>query len=168
MNYRFQYAWVPAKSIAAGYRCCLHVSCAGSAGALPRCAADRFGPLSAQPSKMSDLTGVALPESASYRATGTKKILVDIGRELLPPGMDEQPKRGFAMPFGHWMKRELREVVNDTLADATIRNRGLFESGEVAALKRNFDNGVIGWPQPWLLMMTELWCREVLDQRDEV
>ena len=120
-----------------------------------------------QSSKLSDLSGVPRPESASYRATGTKKILVDIGLELLPPGMDEQPKRGFAMPFGAWMRGELREVVNDTLADDTIRRRGLFDAEQVQLLKTSFDDARIDWPQPWLLMMTELWCREVLDRGTE-
>lgn len=121
-----------------------------------------------QESKLSDLSGVAHPESASYRETGTKKILVDIGRELLPPGMDEQPKRGFAMPFAAWMAADLRDVVSDSLSDETIRNRGLFNPHQVRRLKEDFAGGRAGWPQPWLLMMTELWCREVLEQRSVV
>jgi asparagine synthase (glutamine-hydrolysing) len=115
-----------------------------------------------QSSKISDLSRIPRPESASYCETGTKKILVDIGRELLPPGMDEQPKRGFAMPFAAWMQGDMRAVVEETLADSTVRNRGLFDPQRVQALKKGFDDGRIGWAQPWLLMMTELWCREVL------
>lgn len=117
-----------------------------------------------QSSKLSDLSSLPRPESASYRETGTKKILVDIGRELLPPGMDEQPKRGFAMPFDAWMRGELRNVVDESLDEATIRRRGLFDPQQVRAVKKSFDGNKIAWPQPWLLMMTELWCREVLDK----
>ena len=42
-----------------------------------------------------------LPSStqSSYRATGAKRILIDIGQPLLPKDFDVQPKRGFAMPF---------------------------------------------------------------------
>lgn len=117
-----------------------------------------------QTSKLSDLSGLPRPEAASYRATGTKKILVDLGRELLPPGMDEQSKRGFAMPFDVWMRGALREVLNDALADRTIRHRGLFDPEQVQLLRRDFDDGRVGWQQPWLLMMVELWCRGVLDR----
>jgi asparagine synthase (glutamine-hydrolysing) len=114
-----------------------------------------------QTSKLSDLSGVSRPESASYRDTGTKKILVDIGRVLLPPGMDEQPKRGFAMPFGVWMKGELRDILEDTLAPRSVQERGLFNASEITKLRNNFHAGRADWPQPWLIMMTELWCREV-------
>lgn len=115
-------------------------------------------------SKLADVSWVKRPEMSSYRATGTKKILLDIGQDLLPPGMAEQPKRGFAMPFDFWMRNELREVLEDSLAISKIKQRGFFDPGAVAALKQAFHEGRIGWSQPWLLMMTELWCRQVLDQ----
>lgn len=114
--------------------------------------------------KLGHLDGVANPETASYRDTGTKKILVDIGAELLPPGMDKQPKRGFGMPFDVWMKGPLREVFDDALSPLTVKKRGLFDEAEVSRLKEDFLAGKGSWPQPWLLMMTELWCREVLDR----
>lgn len=114
--------------------------------------------------KLGNLAGVQNPETASYRATGTKKILVDIGTELLPPGMDSQPKRGFAMPFGTWLKGPLRDVFDDALSPESVRKRGLFDEPEVSRLKEDFLAGKGSWPQPWLLMMTELWCREVLDR----
>jgi hypothetical protein len=30
-------------------------------------------------------------------------------------------------------------------------------------VRDQFLSGAADWPQPWLLMMIELWCREVLD-----
>lgn len=103
------------------------------------------------------------PYAATYRETGVKRILVDIGRELLPPDMDRQPKRGFGLPFGHWMKGPLRDVVDDTLSPAALRGRGLFAAAGVARVREGFDRGAVAWPHPWILMMVELWCREVLD-----
>ena len=117
--------------------------------------------------KLGSLSGVHNPEIASYRDTGTKKILVDIAAELLPPGMDTQPKRGFGMPFDVWLKGPLRGVFDDALSSRTVKNRGFFDEAEVGCLKKDFLAGQGSWPQPWLLMMTELWCREVLDQHDE-
>ncbi|MDE2259322.1 MAG: asparagine synthase (glutamine-hydrolyzing) [Betaproteobacteria bacterium] len=114
--------------------------------------------------KLGSFAGVQNPETASYRDTGTKKILVDIGAGLLPPGMDRQPKRGFGMPFDVWMKGPLRDVFDDALSPMTVKKRGFFDEAEVGLLKENFLAGKGSWPQPWLLMMTELWCREVLDR----
>lgn len=114
-------------------------------------------------SKLSELSGVPRAVTASYRETGTKKILVDIGRDLLPPGMDAQKKRGFAMPFGAWLQGPLREIFEDALSPARVADRGLLDVRAVARLKDDFDRGAVDWSGPWLCMMTELWCRQVLD-----
>ena len=113
--------------------------------------------------KLGSLANVPNAEFASYRDTGTKKILLDIGSSLLPPGMDRQPKRGFGMPFGAWLKGPLREIFDDALSPRSVRERGLFDERSVNAVKAVFLSGRGAWPQPWLLMMTELWCRQVLD-----
>jgi asparagine synthase (glutamine-hydrolysing) len=99
----------------------------------------------------------------TYRYTGAKKILIDAGRSLLPPDFDVQPKRGFAMPFDAWLKGPLSDILSDTLSDASVRKRGWLHSEEVARVEENFKAGTMIWAHPWLLMMLELWAREVLD-----
>lgn len=118
--------------------------------------------------KLNPGVSVANPYLATYRETGIKKILVDIGRNLLPENMDNQPKRGFGMPFGSWLNTDLKDVLEDTLSINSVRSRGIFDENEVQGIKNNFYLGRTGWPHPWLLMMIELWCREVLDKRVEV
>lgn len=117
--------------------------------------------------KLGDISKLSGPASATYKETGAKKILIDVGRGLLPDGMDLQPKRGFGMPFDSWLKGHLRDVLEDTLSEATTRNRGFFNEQEVQLLKKDFLAGQTNWPRPWLLMMTELWCREVLDKKPQ-
>ena len=113
--------------------------------------------------KLGKLTGVPNPETASYRDTGTKRVLIDAAQGLLPPGMDQQAKRGFGMPFGTWLKGPLKDVFDDALSPASVAKRGFFDPEAVAVLKSSFSANAASWPQPWLLMMTELWAREVLD-----
>jgi asparagine synthase (glutamine-hydrolysing) len=108
-----------------------------------------------------DMSNPALANT--YRYTGAKKILIDAGRSLLPPDFDVQPKRGFAMPFNEWLRGPLNEIYRDTLAETTIKKRGWFNPTEVSRVRGNFDSYMIDWLCPWLLMMTELWAREVLD-----
>lgn len=99
----------------------------------------------------------------SYRQSGAKRILFDAGKTLLPPDFDLQIKKGFAMPFGSWLHGPLREIFNDTLSQSSVSSRGLFDVQETERVKKAFFSGQIAWPQPWLLMITELWCRTVLD-----
>ncbi len=115
--------------------------------------------------KLGDISGLADPLYRPYGETGAKRILIDAGRGLLPEGMALRRKRGFGMPFDSWLKGPLREVLEDTLSADAVRRRGLFDAGAVGALSADFFAGRVPWTRPWLLMITELWCREVLDAR---
>jgi asparagine synthase (glutamine-hydrolysing) len=99
----------------------------------------------------------------TYRYTGAKKILIDAGRSLLPPDFDIQPKRGFTMPFDAWLKGPLSEILSDALSDTSIRHRGWLNAREVQRIREQYAVEKVPWVAPWLLMMIELWAREILD-----
>jgi len=101
--------------------------------------------------------------NSTYRETGLKRILVDASRGLVPNNIDLQQKRGFAMPFDSWMRGPLREVVEDTLSPSSVSNRGFFDVKAVLSYYERFFAQASSWVFLWLLMITELWCREVLD-----
>jgi asparagine synthase (glutamine-hydrolysing) len=103
-------------------------------------------------------------QTRSYREAGTKRVLLDVAKDFLPPGFDTKVKRGFSMPFNSWLKGSLREIFFETLSEQTVNARGLLNAPLVSAVKDQFLAGTIEWPQPWLLMMIELWSREVLDR----
>ena len=100
----------------------------------------------------------------SYREAGTKRILLDVAKDLVPPGFDMRPKTGFSMPFNSWLKGPLRDVLLDALSGPVVAKRGLLDAQAVTGVRDQFLSGATDWPQPWLLMMIELWAREVLDK----
>ena len=106
--------------------------------------------------------------SRSYREAGTKRILLDVAKDLLPPGFDTRPKTGFSMPFNSWLKGPLRDVLLDTLSEKSVSQRGLLDAQAVTVVRDQFLSGATDWPQPWLLMMIELWSRGVLDRSSTV
>ena len=114
--------------------------------------------------KMGRVPDSAAAPPMSYREAGTKRILLDIAKGLLPEGFDTKAKRGFGMPFDFWLKGPLREVLLETLSEQQVRARGLLDAQAVAAVRDKFLDGDLEWSQPWLLMMVELWAREVLDR----
>ncbi len=65
------------------------------------------------------------------------------------------------MPFDSWLKGPLRDVLDDALSSTAVKQRNFFDADAVLILKKDFLAGKASWPKPWLLMMTELWCREV-------
>ena len=113
--------------------------------------------------KLGDVYG-ADPLGQTYRQSGAKRVLIDVGKRWLPPEFDVQRKRGFAMPFGDWLRGPLHDVMHETLDPTVVRSRGLLDPAAVANIRDRFDRAETGWAEPWLLMMLELWCREVLDQ----
>jgi len=116
-------------------------------------------------SKVGNVNARMDPYLITYRQSGSKKILVDVGQKLgvLRPNIADQPKRGFGMPFDIWLRGPLLDVLEDTLSDRVTIQRGLFRSNEVTRIKKEFVAGHMGWIYPWILMMTELWQRHVLD-----
>lgn len=110
-------------------------------------------------------TAASLPEwGYTYRESGAKRILFDVAKELLPPDFDLQRKRGFGMPFGHWLRGPLRATLLDTLTDKRTRERGILVPARVRAEVEDALAGRGSWTRPWLLLMLELWCRQVLDR----
>ena len=112
--------------------------------------------------KLGDVSG-ADPAGRTYRETGAKRVLIDVGKRWLPPEFDQQRKRGFAMPFAAWLRGPLADVLADTLDTNVVRRRGLLDAAGAADVRDRFARGAVGWAEPWLLMMLELWCREVID-----
>lgn len=100
----------------------------------------------------------------NYREAGAKRVLLDVAKPLLPEGYDTQPKRGFGMPFVTWLQGPLREVLLDTISDQSVRRRGLLDPAAVAGVREGYLSGSEDWASPWLLMMIELWSREVADR----
>jgi asparagine synthase (glutamine-hydrolysing) len=106
--------------------------------------------------------GRPLAPEASYDRSGIKRVIVDVARGYLPAEFfSRRTKRGFGMPFASWLTGPLREVVDDTLSPDTVRRRGIFDPASVQTLHRDFMDGKQPWNGPWLLMITELWCRTV-------
>jgi asparagine synthase (glutamine-hydrolysing) len=113
--------------------------------------------------KLGNVRKISSP-AGSYRATGAKRILIDSCRDLLPPDLDLQEKRGFGMPIEVWLNGPLKVILEDTLSEESIMKRGLFNADAVEDIKLRFYRGKSGWAQVWLLMIIELWAREVLDK----
>lgn len=100
-----------------------------------------------------------------YESSGAKQVLIAALGDLLPPQLKSRPKRGFALPFEHWMRTEIRQLVHDTCDPRTIARRGLIDPdalrpvvGSPDSLERHL------FPHAWSLMQLELWCRATLDE----
>jgi asparagine synthase (glutamine-hydrolysing) len=104
-------------------------------------------------------------DDGRYDRSGAKRVLIHALRDLLPPRIADRPKRGFALPYEQWMKRDLAPLVDDACSDASVKRRGLLDPDMVSGTRDRAARGVTRavYPQLWALMVLEFWCRAVLD-----
>jgi asparagine synthase (glutamine-hydrolysing) len=103
--------------------------------------------------------------SNRYYSSGAKRVLIHALRDVLPLAISGRPKKGFVLPFEHWMRGDLAPLVEATCSQESVKRRGLIDPKVVASLRQQAKSPVAGtlYPRLWTLMILELWCRAVLD-----
>jgi asparagine synthase (glutamine-hydrolysing) len=83
---------------------------------------------------------------------------------VLPAEVIHRPKTGFGAPMRRWLRNELAPVVEDVLAEASLRRRGLLDPHAVRRLVEDDRAGRLDASYPiFALICLELWCRLFLD-----
>jgi asparagine synthase (glutamine-hydrolysing) len=101
-----------------------------------------------------------LPDQARYRPLGQKAMLRRIGLRGLDPALFERPKSGFVLPFDHWIRRGLKDAMDQILRDPqAIAPVGL-DPAAVEMLWRAFLDGAPGmyWSRVWSVYVFIRWC----------
>ena len=101
-----------------------------------------------------------LPDPARYRPLGRKAMLRRIGLRGLDPALFERPKSGFVLPFDRWIRRGLKDAMDQTLRDPqAIAPVGL-DPAAVERLWRAFLDGAPGtyWSRVWSVYVLIRWC----------
>jgi asparagine synthase (glutamine-hydrolysing) len=104
-----------------------------------------------------------VPARYRLRDGTTKYLLKRAMRGVLPDGIIDRPKHGFAVPLARWFRGELAGFARDVLLSDACRQRDLFEPKYVERLIRLHNSGRDLDLQLWTLLSFELWCRRVLD-----
>lgn len=75
------------------------------------------------------LVAFALRIPGRYKIRGgvQKAVLKEAARDTVPGWVLRRPKQGFAVPLAPWFRRELRPLLQDTLAPDRLKRRGLFD-----------------------------------------
>ena len=111
---------------------------------------------------------LSVPFDLKVRARCLKWLLKKVGEDWLPRDVVYRPKKGFMVPVGHWMKHDLRELVNDSLSSETMQRRGLFDPDAIDHLLTTHHSGRRDLThQIWSLLTLELWFEMYLDGSPE-
>jgi asparagine synthase (glutamine-hydrolysing) len=105
----------------------------------------------------------SIPFGLKLKGLTSKYILKRAMAGKLPPDILARGKKGFGIPVAKWFRNELREMLLDTLAEARLRQQGLFDCREVARLLDEHQRGTRDHrKQLWTLFMFQLWFDKYL------
>lgn len=105
-----------------------------------------------------------LPDHLRISGTQQKALLRNVTRRWLPRFIVRRPKASFGAPLRAWIRNDLREMVDDLLSPAAIRNRGLFRPGTIQSrIEADRDGREDHAHFVWNLLCRELWFREFVD-----
>src|SRR5262245_43352805 len=101
-----------------------------------------------------------LPDQARYRPLGRKAMLRRIGLRGLDPALFERPKSGFVLPFDRWIRRGLKDAMDQTLRDPQAVAPAGLDPAAVERLWRTFLDGAPGmyWSRVWWIYVDIRWC----------
>ena len=104
---------------------------------------------------------MAIPGKLKVGGSSPKHILVDAVDGALPDTIVRRPKKGFTLPFEHWVRDTLRPEVESTLKRiGTGPLNGIVSSEAARSVWAGFMRGETSWSRPWALFVLQRWCEQ--------
>jgi asparagine synthase (glutamine-hydrolysing) len=104
-----------------------------------------------------------LPPGLRWRGLDSKRLLRLAMRKNLPPDILRRRKLGFNIPYKHWLRGDLRDLMLDALAPARLGQQAIFRPAAVERLVREHLDGTRDHAHKlWQLLMFQLWAERFL------
>jgi len=106
-----------------------------------------------------------IPGTFRSKPEEMKYLLKRTLTRILPPEVIYRKKGGFSLPYGSWLRNELRDWVHHTLSRERVKARGYFDADFVSSLMREYyeEGKAEHTYRLWSLLMFELWHQIYLD-----
>lgn len=99
-----------------------------------------------------------LPDAMKVHGRVTKPLLKQVAMKHVPADCVMRPKEGFSIPMKHWLRGELRPLVEDLLSADRLRAEGRFRVPTVERLKREHFEGTENHSHLlWALLVFQDW-----------
>ena len=102
-----------------------------------------------------------LPVKLKYNNGDKKYLLKKLTHKYLPAEIMKRPKMGFGIPFGNWLKGNLKSLLLETLNEESLSKQPVLNKKYVLELLDDYLTGKIkdDW-QIWLIFIFVLWWKE--------
>ncbi len=99
-----------------------------------------------------------LPISMKIRNNKGKQLLRKLLYTYVPEELIERPKMGFALPFGSWLRTDLRDWAEVLLDERRLEQEGYFDVKKIGKLWREHLSGNHNWQYHlWDILMFQAW-----------
>jgi len=97
--------------------------------------------------------------SALKIKNGVKKYLLkEIAHQYLPKSLIERPKSGFAIPFGAWMRNELKDILLSNINKKRLDKDNIFYTNSILNIRDQFYAGNDAYKYKlWRIFIFQLW-----------
>jgi asparagine synthase (glutamine-hydrolysing) len=105
-----------------------------------------------------------LPLHLKYNNGDKKYLLKKLTHKYLPAEIMDRPKMGFGIPFGKWLKGDLKPLVLETLNEQNLSKQDVLNKIYVLKLTNEYYSGKEkeDW-KVWLVFMFMLWWKEWME-----
>jgi len=104
---------------------------------------------------------LSIPGRRKLTGRTPKPLLVGAVRAELPDEIIYRRKRGFTLPFEHWLKHEMRQEVEQSIHAIPEGPLGaVLDRGAVKQVWTDFLEGRTSWSRPWSLHVLQRWCHQ--------
>ena len=94
---------------------------------------------------------------------GIKKyILKEIAHQHIPKELLDRPKSGFDIPFSHWLKGPLKELLYENINEKRLEEENLFDTNMILEIRDKFYNGNESYKYKlWTIFLFQLWYKKI-------
>jgi len=102
-----------------------------------------------------------LPVELKYNNGNKKYLIKKLTHKYLPVEMMDRPKMGFGIPFGKWLREDLKPLLLATVNEESLSRQYILNKKYVLNLMDDYLAGKLkeDW-QVWLIFIFMLWWKE--------
>ena len=102
-----------------------------------------------------------LPMSVHPGTRERKGLIKEILCRYVPRELVHRPKRGFAVPIGHWLRSDLYGWAERLLEKERLERQGIIDANRVQEIWKQHLSGKVDWQHKlWSLLMFQSWAEQ--------
>lgn len=105
-----------------------------------------------------------VPVKQRSQSNDPKVWMRKIFSKAIPKHIVNRPKTGFMIPYGQWLREDLKETAQNLISKKFLDDQGLFNHHQVENLWNSHQSGNDHTYQLWSILMFQMWFKQNLGE----